>query len=405
MLKKAAFYDFLNRRSDCDFDQFMAESVEDEHYINWNEYLLPHDYGDAEEEYKAIRGSCALFDVSPLRKIRVRGVGAGAFLDHLFTRPVGTLASMRATYVIYCNEDGSLKDDSILYKFDDDDYLLMPSDVDHSPYFESLREQIGVADVSFTECTDSWVGFAIQGPRSAAALLTMGFEGVEQLKPFQVRDYTIRDGTVRIARVGFTADLGFECWFEPGLADAMMRHIQSARLAMNIAIPGYGLSALQACRLEGGFVVAGWDFSTELDPTPGFERSPYEVGLGWLVNLEGSEFVGREALMERTENGHDYALRCFESDSKTAPEDGSALRAGSSEDATVVGLVNCSNWSWGLGKTIGNASMQSEYADLESAWVEIAGDLHEVTLSRGPLLSLDRRNEVPASVEIDPGGL
>ncbi len=82
MLKKSRFFDFLNRRDEADFDSFMASSTEDEHYINWNEFVLPHDYGNAEAEYAAIRNSCAMFDVSPLRKIQVRGAGAGRFLDH-----------------------------------------------------------------------------------------------------------------------------------------------------------------------------------------------------------------------------------------------------------------------------------------------------------------------------------
>ncbi len=129
-MKKSIFFDFLNRRQDVDFKRFMAESTEDEQYINWNEFLLPMDYGDAEAEYFAIRNSCAIFDVSPIRKIRVRGADAGAFFDRLLTRPVSGLPAMRATYTVFCNEDGSLKDDSILYKFADDDYLLMPSDVD-----------------------------------------------------------------------------------------------------------------------------------------------------------------------------------------------------------------------------------------------------------------------------------
>lgn len=399
MLKKSPFFDFLNRRNAASFERYIGESVEDEDYINWNEFLLPNDYGNAEEEYTAIRNACAIFDVSPLRKIRVRGADAGVFFDHLLTRPVSTLATMRATYVAYCNADGSLKDDSILYKFDKDDYLLMPSDVDHTPYFESLRGQVGSADVSFTECTAAWSGLAIQGPRSAAVLLSMGFEGVEQLRPFQVQDYKLREGTIRIARLGFTADLGYECWFEPGLADAMMRRIQAARAAMNIAIPGYGLSALQACRLEGGLVVAGWDFSTELDPIPGFERSPYEVGLGWLVNLDGVDFVGREALATQNESGPPYTLRSFELDTKKLPDDGTNLRAGSGVDADAVGMVNCSNWSWGLNKVIGNASIRSQLASINHAWVTIDGEQHEVKLSRGPLVSLPRRNQVPAPVD------
>lgn len=400
LLRKSTFFDFFNRRDEADFESFMADAVEDEHYINWNQFVLPHDYGNAESEYSAIRNSCAIFDISPIRKIRVRGSGAGAFFDRLSTRPVSELPIMRAIYTVFCNEDGSLKDDAILYKFADDDYLLMPSDIDHSPYFESLCEQFGLGDVSFAECTDSWAGLAIQGPRSAAILRRMDFDGIELLNPFEVRDYDITGGKIRTARMGFTADLGYECWFEPNLAEAMMQIIQSARLAMNIEMPGYGLDALQACRLEGGFVVAGWDFATELDPDLELKRTPYEVGLGWLVNLDGAQFVGRDALLRRVKNGHEFTLRSFVIDEDCLPNDGAEIFAVGDDHGTSVGVVTCSNWSWGMNKTIGNASVRSEHADLEKAWVTIDGKRVKMTLSRGPLISLERRNQVPASTGI-----
>lgn len=87
MLTKSPFFDFLNRREAVDFRRYLQESKEDSDYIEWNGFLLPNDYGDAEIEYRAIRESCALFDVSPLRKYRIRGTGSGAFLDRLLTRP------------------------------------------------------------------------------------------------------------------------------------------------------------------------------------------------------------------------------------------------------------------------------------------------------------------------------
>ena len=76
---------------------------------------------------------------------------------------------------------------------------------------------------------------------------------------------------------------------------------------MDIALPGYGLSALQACRLEGACIVAGWDCSTEVDPQPGFERSPFELGLGWLVNLEAGDFIGRDAFLNYDSPREKYA--------------------------------------------------------------------------------------------------
>ena len=359
---------------------------------------MPIDYGDAEAEYHAIRNSCAIFDVSPLRKIRVHGNDAGTFFDHLLTRPVSSLPAMRATYTVFCNDNGSLKDDAILYKFDDDDYLLMPSDVDHSPYFESLSRQLELQNVSFTECTDSWVGLAIQGPLSAAALLTMGFDGVEQIRPFEVRDYSIAGKAFFVSRMGFTADLGYECWFVPELVDTVSERIHSARSALKIAIPGYGLSALQACRLEGGFIVAGWDCSTELDPIPDFERSPYELGLGWLVNLDAAPFVGRDALALQKKDGHRFTLRSFAMDSNCQPEDGAEIFATSDARSEAIGKIACSNVSWGMNKTIGNASIKSEHAGVGEAWTCCAEEYVKLTLNRGPLVSLARRNEFPAPI-------
>lgn len=400
-MKKSAFFDFLNRRENGDFDRFLRNAIEDEDYINWNEFVLPNDYGDAEAEYRSIRNSCAIFDVSPLRKFRIRGAGTRVFLDRLLTRPVSKTPSMRGTYVIFCNADGSLKDDAILYKFADDDYLLMPSDIDHTRYFESLRKDLKLDrnELSIIDCTDAWVGVAVQGPLSAAVLLNMGYQGIEGLKPFEMRDYPLSEGTVRVARMGFTADLGYECWFTPALIGVFEQSIRSARLSMGIDIPGYGLTALDVCRLEGGFVVAGWDFATEADPAPGFERSPFEVGLGWLVRLDGADFVGRDALLLQKKNGLRYTLRILEIDDPRKPEDGAELHAKINGRECIVGQVNCSRWSWGLERIIGTASIETQYVETGEFWTLMGGERLVVKLSRGPLLDLPRRNEVPPGLK------
>ncbi len=396
MLKKSPFFDFLDRRSDSSFEDFVAASTEDKHYINWNEFLLPNDYGDAELEYHAIRNSCAVFDVSPLRKIRVHGSNAGAFFDQLLTRPVSDLAPMRATYTVFCNSDGSLKDDAILYKFADDDYLMMPSDIDHSPYFESVCRQFNIEDVAFTECTDGWYGVAVQGPLSAVVLQKMGFDSVEQLRPFEVREYEFGGGAICVARMGFTADLGYECWLAPSLAGALIEWLGIVRTALSIELPGYGLDALQACRLEGGFIVAGWDCSTEIDPQPGFERSPYELGLGWLVDLNADDFIGKGALIEQNKNGPAYSLRYFSMDNDKQLPDGTQIYAGDSD--VVIGSANCSSWSWGLQKTIGNASIKSEFRDQEHGRVSVDGSFVDLSITQKPMVDLQRRNQVPAPI-------
>jgi len=396
VLRKSTFFDFLNRRQDRNFDQLIATSVEDEGYINWNEFALPFDYGDDEFEYTELRNRCAIFDSTPLQRIRIRGPHCGRFLDNTLTRPSSELPSMRATYAVMCNDDGTIKDDAVLFKFDDDDYLIMPSDIDHTPYFESLCDRFGLEDVSFTNVSAQFAGMAVQGPASASALLHMGFERVEELRPFEVRDYALGGDTVRVSRVGFTADLGYECWMTTELVPAFSQRIVATRLETGLAMPGYGLRTLETCRLEGGFVVAAWDFATELDPRPGFERTPFEVGLSWIVDLDARNFVGRDALIAQRRSGPRYLLRRFQLARRIEIEDGQFIYSDISGETIEIGFVACSSWSWGLERMIGNASIRAEFKDAESAWLMLDGEKVPADLGHGPFVNLERRNQVPA---------
>jgi aminomethyltransferase len=401
-MKKSVFFDFLNRSSDKTFDALLSFGEEGKDYIIWNEFLLPQSYGDAEREYHAIRKECAVFDVSPIRKIRISGTAANQLLDYVLTRSVSSSEEMTAIYVTYCNSDGTLKDDSILYKFSNEDYLLMPSDIDHSDYLELCRDILGISknDLRITECTDLWRGLAIQGPKSALVVNTLFEEDFSDLSPFEVREVSQFGIDAKVARVGFTADLGYEVWFDSNSTLAIQDRLEKARETLGLDIPGYGLAALEVCRLEGAFIVAGWDFSTEADPTPGFERSPFEVGLNWLVDLKRNDFVGKKSLLSQQANGSRFVLRQFELDRHLHLADGSPIYNVSGATKIEIGIINCSTWSWGLQKTIGNVSLKEKYQDVVSAVVDIHQDSYPLILRRGPFFNLPQRNATPAPLNL-----
>ena len=393
-LKQSAFFEFLNRREDPSHTSFVANSELDIDYIDWNGQLLPMDHGDSEYEYRSIRHECALFDISPMRKIRISGSDAGSFLDILLTRPVSHLTPWHASYVVFCTEAGYLKDDAMLYKFSDEDYLLLPSDIDHCDYFGQLAGARSFTNITFTECTNTLVGMALQGPCAAAVADEMGFAEARNLEPYEFRYLESVIGDVLVTRMGFTADLGYEFWMSPQQCTGFTAQIDAARRALSLRIPGYGLNALEACRIEGGFVVAGWDFSTELDPQPGFERTPFETGLGWLVDLEGTDFVGQEALSALKANSR-FLIRRISTDA-TGSLVGVPLIANVDNQILTIGVVNCSAWSWGLSTTIGNASVEPAFRDVEACWLDLEGKRFDVQLRRGPHIQLARRDQMPA---------
>ncbi len=147
-------------------------------------------------------------------------------------------------------------------------------------------------------------------------------------------------------------------------------------MSLGISIPGYGLSALEACRLEGGFIVPGWDCSSEFDPQPGFERTPFDLGLGWLVKLDGVDFVGRDALVAQQQSGQKYSQRSFTMDSRLKPADGTLVYGRINNEDIKIGQINCSSWTWGLEKMIGNVCLEFAYRDVEEASISIDNETY-----------------------------
>jgi aminomethyltransferase len=392
--KKSLFYDFLARYGGTDFETYMASSEPDEDYLNWNGYTLAYVFTDEQEEYDAVRHGCALFDATPANKYRITGDGAGALLDHMTTRAMSRLPEMRATYAIWCNPDGMLNDDAMLFKRAHDDYLLMAAEVEHLDYLTELTATFLGATV-VDESAD-WAGLAVQGAKSCAVLNAFGFSGVEQLKPYDIGYFDLGGEQVMVARVGFTGDLGYEIWFARGLAPAIEAAFLAAEQALGLRIAGYGLTTIQLCRMESGMIVPGWDTAQTFED-PEFERSPLELGLAWNVDLErDDDFVGKAALLAERANGSRFALKGFEIDDECELLDGAELFATVDGEDVQVGTLPSVSWSHDPARWIGLASLRTEHADIKDCFVVIDDEQHACRIVGLPFVQIARRREVPA---------
>jgi len=392
--KKSLFYDFLARYGGTDFQTYLAGAQPDEDYLNWNGYVLPYVFTDEQEEYEAVRTGCALFDATPANKYRITGPGAGALLDYVTTRAMSRLAPMRATYAIWCNPDGMLNDDAMLFKRSAQDYLLMAAEVDHLDYLTELSGRF--ADVSVVDESARWAGLAVQGARSCAVLDAVGFTGVEQLRPYDIGYFELAGGQVMVARVGFTGDLGYEIWFDPALAPAVQDAIVVAEKALDLQISGYGLTTIQLCRMESGMIVPGWDTAQTFDD-PEFERSPFELALAWNVDVERAEdFVGKQALVAELAQGSRFVLRGFEIDAECELVDGAQLFASIDGEEVPVGTLPSVSWSHEPARWIGLSSLRTEHAGVSDAYVVVDEVRHDCRIVGLPFIELDRRRQVPA---------
>ena len=394
-MKKSTFFDFLNRYAVDDFESFLAKSEVDIDYIDWNGYCLISAYTDAETEYNAVRNGCALFDASPVKKYRFSGTDAGAFLDTVLTRRVSGNKSMRVSYAILCNEDGMLRDDGLLYKFSDDDYLLMVSEIDHDEHFGVISHRFD--DLRIDEITPSLSGLAFQGPKSCDVLKTMGLTSIETLRPFVIEKLPFGNGNVTVARVGFTADLGYELWFGPELVKEVGQAVRRAENALGLQIDGYGLDTLNILRVEGGFVVPGWDTAQTFEDDD-FERTPAELGIAWTVDLDRAEdFIGKAALLEERATGPRFKTTGVAIDQECDAAEGMKLYTIIDGKVQQAGTIPSVVWSFGLKRWLGIASIQSvHYSSDLSYHVQSGGEHIACHVVKLPFVKYDRYRQVPA---------
>ena len=317
-------------------DRIVALSTT-EIWTGWNSYKTPRVVDKLSAEYFAVRSGCAVMDLTPMEKYRITGTGARAFLDRLVARDIATLKPGRVTYVVWCNDDGKVIDDGTLFQLTEDDYRLCSQ---HHQLDWLLMSASGF-DVQIRTETHDVAALAVQGPTSYSVLTAAGIDGLENLKPIGIVDLRCGDIAVTVSRTGYTGDLGYEVWVEP--ADALPLWDAIFGVQGRYDVVAMGLDALEMVRIEAGFIMPGFDFNTaEATIRDGHDRSPYEVGLGWVVSLDKGHFTGRKALLaEKSQPIKRRLTKIIVDGNKPVGE--AFIYAG--KNGKQIGEVKCTTWS------------------------------------------------------------
>jgi len=319
------------------FHDRLAALSTTEIWTGWNCYKVPRVVDKLSSEYFAVRSGCAVMDLTPMEKYRISGVDALAYLDRLLTRDLSNLRTGRVTYVIWCNDDGKVIDDGTLFQLGEDDYRLCSQ---HHQLDWLLMSAVGF-DVDIRTETPDVAALAVQGPTSYSVLTAAGISGLEDLKPFGIFDLHCGDIPVTVSRTGYTGDLGYEVWIDPANAVQVWDAIFGVQGQYDVV--AMGLDALEMVRIEAGFIMPGFDFNTaESTVRNGYDRSPYEVGLGWVVNLDKGHFTGRKALLAEKEKPAKRRLTKIVVEGNK-PVGEAFLYDG--KNGKLVGEVKCTIWS------------------------------------------------------------
>lgn len=271
----------------------------------WSGFHASSAYADAHDiEYNAIREAAALIDVSPLFKYRVGGPDAARLVDRVITRDATKLTPGRVFYTPWCDEHGKVIDDGTVHAMDDGTYRWTAAD----PQWRWLHLNAAGLDVTVTDESEALAALALQGPFSRDVLAAAAEESFDDLRYFRRRPATIAGVPVDVSRTGYTGDLGYELWIPAEAATTVWDRLMEVGAAW--AIRPAGMLALDVTRLEAGLILLEVDYTSARHAlNPEQDYSPYEIGLGRLVDLDKADYVGRRALAtEQARGGPDRRL-------------------------------------------------------------------------------------------------
>jgi aminomethyltransferase len=278
-------------------------------------YNMPIQYSGINEEHITVRQKLGVFDVSHMGEFWVKGKKAFEFVQKVTTNDVAVLTNGKVQYSAFPNGKGGLVDDLLVYKINDETYLLVVNaaniDKDWAHCLKIAKEMGLNIGQELYNASDEIAQLAIQGPLALKAMQKLTNTSVEDMEyyTFKKLDFAgIKD--VIFSTTGYTGSGGCEIYVANEDADKLWKAVFEA--GKEYGIEPIGLAARDTLRLEKGFCLYGND----IDDT----TSTIEAGLGWITKFsEGNNFIDRELFEKQKEEGTTRKLVGFEMVEKGIP--------------------------------------------------------------------------------------
>jgi glycine cleavage system T protein (aminomethyltransferase) len=268
-------------------------------FREWSGYYAVSAYeAHHEHEYNAIRNASALIDVSPLFKYLVRGRDAAKLVDRIITRDAYKLAVGQVCYTPWCDERGKVIDDGTVTRIDEQTFRWTAAD----PSLRWFHQNAVGLDVTIDDISEQVAALALQGPTSGRLLDAVADADIRGLKYFRMTSGVIGGVPVDISRTGYTGDLGYEIWMPWDRAVEVWDTLMARGRAFDLH--AVGMLALDVARVEAGLLLIDVDFISSKKALIETQKySPFEMGLGRLVQTDSAPFVGRAALVREQREG------------------------------------------------------------------------------------------------------
>lgn len=318
--------------------------------VDFGGWEMPVQYKGIIEEHIGVREKAGLFDVSHMGEIWVEGPGSTKAVQNLVTVDISKLVPGKISYTMMCYPHGGVVDDLLVYKMEEDSYLLVVNASNKDKDFDWIKENVS-GDAKVTDKSDQTAQVALQGPLSEEILQKLTDVRLSEMGYYTWKWVEIDGAKCLVSRTGYTGEDGFEIYCDPqDVANIWNKILKTG----GEDVQPVGLGARDTLRFEACMPLYGHELSENI--------TPLEAGLGYFVHLDGDDFIGKDALIEQKEKGVPRKTVAFEMLERAIPRADYKVYKGEEE----IGYVTTGSHSPTLGKSIGLALIKSEYAQKDS---------------------------------------
>ncbi len=318
---------------------FANDGQEREYQYSWKRQNW---FENSAAEHRAVRENVGMYDMSSFGKIRVEGPDAEKFMNYIgggdYSVPAGKIV-----YTQFLNRTGGIEADVTVTRLTETAYLVVTPAATRLADQTWMMRHAGGFNVVITDVTAGEGVLAVMGPNSRALLEKVSPNDFSNaINPFgTAQEIEIGMGLARVHRVTYVGELGWEVYVSSDMAGHVFETLHEAGQDMGLKL--CGMHMMDSCRIEKGFRHFGHDITCE--------DHVVDAGLGFAVKTDkGSDFLGREAVIARKENGLKNRLVQFRlTDSEPLLFHNEPIV----RDGEYVGYLSSGNYGHTLGGAIG----------------------------------------------------
>lgn len=319
---------------------------------------MPIRYSGINEEHAQVRSSGGMFDVSHMGRFKISGRHARKLLERVCTRKIFDMENGQCRYSLVCNEQGGVRDDVIVYRMDDDDFLVVVNASNREKllaHFKQVQSDSSLT-VNIVDQTADTAMVALQGPK-IIDLISRFSSTIPTMKKYRFMVKNLMIIKLIVSRTGYTGEDGVEVILPAGSVKTVMSLLFSN---INMSDPDaiikpIGLGARDTLRMEAAMPLYGHELGEDI--------CALSCGVDFAISMDkdaserGEKFIGMDALRKiQAEGGPKRKLAGFLIDGKRSARQGMVIRSGGRE----VGVVTSGCPSPTLGTCIAMGFLDTE---------------------------------------------